>query len=96
MLPTSKVIWLDCDPGHDDAVALILACFAPNCELIGVSTTAGNQTLDKTTLNALRVLRLIGHGQIPVVAGADRPLLAKGASVLEPCVACGEPHPSCG
>jgi pyrimidine-specific ribonucleoside hydrolase len=68
-------IVLDCDPGHDDAVALLLALASPELELVGVTTVAGNQTLDKTTANALRVLEFVGRGDLPVAAGADRPLV---------------------
>jgi pyrimidine-specific ribonucleoside hydrolase len=67
-------IVLDCDPGHDDAIALLLALASPELDLLGVTTTYGNQTLDKTTLNALRVLELVGRADVPVAAGADRPL----------------------
>lgn len=76
-------VWLDCDPGHDDAFAIVLALFNSRIELVGISTTAGNQTLEKTTLNAIRMLRLCRHGngeahsRIPVVRGVDRPLIAK-------------------
>ncbi len=65
---------LDCDPGHDDAIALLLALASPELELLGVTTTYGNQTLAKTTANALRILELVGRTEIPVAAGADRPL----------------------
>jgi inosine-uridine nucleoside N-ribohydrolase len=68
-------ILLDCDPGHDDAIALLLALASPEIELLGVTTVAGNQTLEKTTANALRVLELAGRGEVPVAAGAGRPLL---------------------
>ena len=68
-------ILLDCDPGHDDAIAILLALASPEVELVGVTTVAGNQSLDKTTANALRVLELAGRGDIPVAAGAERPLL---------------------
>ena len=68
-------ILLDCDPGHDDAIALLLALASPEVELLGVTTVAGNQTLDKTTANAIRVLELADRGEIPVAAGADRPLV---------------------
>ena len=68
-------ILLDCDPGHDDAIALLLALASPEVELLGVTTVAGNQTLEKTTANALRVLEFVGRGDIPVAAGAERPLL---------------------
>jgi purine nucleosidase/pyrimidine-specific ribonucleoside hydrolase len=67
-------IILDCDPGHDDAIALLLALASPEVEVLGVTTVHGNQTLEKTTANALRVLDLAGRTDIPVAAGADRPL----------------------
>jgi inosine-uridine nucleoside N-ribohydrolase len=70
----STPILLDCDPGHDDAIALLLALASPELDLLGVTTVAGNQTLEKTTANALRVLELAGRGDVPVAAGADRPL----------------------
>ena len=74
-------ILIDCDPGHDDAIALLLALASPEVELLGVTTVAGNQTLEKTTANALRVLEFVGRGDVPVAAGAPRPL------VREPFVA---------
>src|SRR4051812_49146566 len=67
-------ILLDCDPGHDDAIALLLALGSPELELVGVTTTHGNQTLEKTTDNALRVLALVDRTDVPVAMGADRPL----------------------
>jgi inosine-uridine nucleoside N-ribohydrolase len=67
-------IILDCDPGHDDAIALLLALASPELELLGVTTTYGNQTLEKTTMNALRVLELVGRTDVPVAAGAAHPL----------------------
>jgi len=67
-------IVLDCDPGHDDAIALLLALASPEVEVRGVTTTYGNQTLEKTTENALRVLELVGKADVEVAAGADRPL----------------------
>ena len=68
-------ILLDCDPGHDDAIALLLALASPELELLGVTTVAGNQTLERTTANALRVLELAGRADVPVAAGAERPLV---------------------
>src|SRR2546421_9314180 len=68
-------ILLDCDPGHDDAIALLLALASPELELLGITTVAGNQTLEKTTANAIRVLDFVGRDDIPVAAGADQPLL---------------------
>ena len=67
-------IIIDCDPGHDDAIALLLALASPEVELRAVTTVAGNQTLEKITRNALKVLELAGRSDIPVAAGADRPL----------------------
>jgi inosine-uridine nucleoside N-ribohydrolase len=68
-------VLIDCDPGHDDAMALLLALASPELELLGVATVHGNQTLDKTTANALRVLEFAGFGAMPVAAGAGRPLV---------------------
>jgi inosine-uridine nucleoside N-ribohydrolase len=73
-LPAERIL-LDCDPGHDDAIALLLALASPELELLGVTTVAGNQTLEKTTANAIRVLDFVGRDDIPVAAGADRPLV---------------------
>ena len=66
-------IIIDCDPGHDDAIALILACAREELDLKAVTVTAGNQTLDKTLRNAKRVLSFIGKHP-PVAAGAVKPM----------------------
>lgn len=71
---TRKII-LDCDPGHDDAVAIILAGGDPGIELLGITTVGGNQTLAKVTRNALSVVRVARLTHIPVHAGCDRPLV---------------------
>lgn len=71
----SRQVLLDCDPGHDDAVAILLAAGSPEIELLGITTVAGNQTLDKTTRNALAVATIGGIGDVPVAAGHDRPLV---------------------
>jgi inosine-uridine nucleoside N-ribohydrolase len=68
-------ILIDCDPGHDDMMAIMLACASAELELAGVTTVAGNQTGEKTHRNALRTLTLIGRTDIPVARGADKPLL---------------------
>jgi inosine-uridine nucleoside N-ribohydrolase len=73
MSPTP--ILIDCDPGHDDAIALLLALASQEVDLLGVTTVAGNQTLEKTTANAIRVLDFVGRDDIPIAAGADGPLL---------------------
>jgi inosine-uridine nucleoside N-ribohydrolase len=71
-------ILVDCDPGHDDAMALLLALASPEVEVVAVTTVAGNQTLDKVTANAIRVLDVAGAAAVPVAAGAERPLLGEG------------------
>lgn len=53
---------LDCDPGHDDMIAIILAAYAPGIKLLGISTTHGNVAVEKTTVNALRILKMAGIG----------------------------------
>lgn len=70
-----RPIILDCDPGHDDAVAIMLALGSPAIELLGITTVAGNQTLDKTTRNAQSVLAVCGREEVPVHAGSPRPLV---------------------
>ncbi|WP_368174217.1 pyrimidine-specific ribonucleoside hydrolase RihA [Aeromonas sp. s13] len=65
---------LDCDPGHDDAIALILALASPELNVLAVTTSAGNQTPDKTLNNAQRILTLLGRDDIPLAAGAPKPL----------------------
>jgi pyrimidine-specific ribonucleoside hydrolase len=68
-------IILDCDPGHDDALAIVLALARPELGTRAITTVAGNAPLDRTTRNALRVLTLLGRTDVPVAAGADRPLV---------------------
>ncbi|MFQ0992458.1 uridine-preferring nucleoside hydrolase UriH [Gilliamella apicola] len=70
-----KKIILDCDPGHDDAIALLLAHGNPNIELLAVTTVVGNQTLDKVTRNALSVARIANITNVPFASGAVRPLI---------------------
>jgi purine nucleosidase len=70
----TKII-LDCDPGHDDAIAMLLAWGNPEIELVGVTTVAGNQTIDKVTRNALAVARVAGITGVPFARGAHRPLV---------------------
>ncbi|ALC05735.1 Inosine-uridine preferring nucleoside hydrolase [Corynebacterium deserti GIMN1.010] len=70
---TTKII-LDCDPGHDDAVAMLLAAGSPEIELLGITTVGGNQTLDKVTHNA-QVVATIADINAPIYRGVTRPLV---------------------
>jgi inosine-uridine nucleoside N-ribohydrolase len=69
-----KII-LDCDPGHDDVIAILLAAHHPDIDLLAITTVAGNQSLDKTSLNALKVCSLANIRNVPVARGMDRPLV---------------------
>ena len=71
---TTSII-LDCDPGIDDALAIAFAAAAPEIELAGITTVAGNVGLAKTTANALAVASFVGAGDVPVTAGCAAPLL---------------------
>ena len=68
-------IVLDCDPGHDDALAILLAAAARSLELVAITTVAGNQSLDKTALNARRICTVAGISGVPVAAGCDQPMV---------------------
>lgn len=72
---TTRKIILDCDPGHDDAVAILLSLGDPGIELLGITTVGGNQTLEKVAHNARVVCTVAGVNDIPVYAGCSRPLV---------------------
>src|SRR5437667_417463 len=69
-----KII-LDCDPGHDDAIAILLAARHAEIDLLAITTVAGNQSLEKTTRNALKVCSLAGIRDVPIAMGMGRPLV---------------------
>src|SRR5215204_985228 len=71
---------LDCDPGHDDAVAMLLAAAHPALDLRAITTVGGNAPLERVTLNARRVCTLAGIRDVPIAAGAEGP----AGGVLEP------------
>ena len=75
MTGTPTPIVLDCDPGLDDAIAIMVALGSPEVEVLAVTTVAGNAPLHHTTANAIRVLDHLERADIPVAAGADRPLV---------------------
>jgi pyrimidine-specific ribonucleoside hydrolase len=98
-------IILDCDPGHDDALAILLALARPELRLLAVTTVGGNAPVSATTRNALRVLTLADRLDVPVASGADQPLVRPlrmaqqvhgesgldGADLPEPAA---KPHPA--
>ncbi len=69
-----KII-LDCDPGHDDAIAILLSCYSENIDLLGVTTCAGNQTIEKTSRNALNLLNFFNRYDVPIAKGRTNPLV---------------------
>ena len=73
--PAPRPIILDCDPGHDDALAMLLALVRPEVRLLAVTTVGGNADLRRTTRNALAVLTLAGRTDVPVAMGAPGPLV---------------------
>ncbi len=71
-METEKInIWLDCDVGNDDAMAIILAAYHPKSNLLGISTCFGNTCLENCTINTLKVLSTMGCDHIPVFKGAE-------------------------
>ena len=69
-----KQIILDCDPGHDDAVAIMLAAASNEIELLGITCVGGNVGLDNTVNNALKVCTLIERTDLKVFSGAKKPI----------------------
>ncbi len=72
-----KKIIIDTDPGHDDAIAILLALASPELEVLGITCVAGNAPLHLTAKNALRVCELAGRKDIKVFSGCDRPMVRK-------------------
>ncbi|ENE8569110.1 pyrimidine-specific ribonucleoside hydrolase RihA [Salmonella enterica] len=68
-------VLFDCDPGHDDAIAIVLALASPELDVKAITSSAGNQTPDKTLHNVLRMLTLLNRTDIPVAGGAVKPLM---------------------
>ncbi|KAK7470335.1 Uridine nucleosidase 1 [Stygiomarasmius scandens] len=76
MADTTKTIWLDCDPGHDDVTAILLALYLPNIHLLGISTTHGNAGHHYCAINAARSLVAFGaNDSIRVYPGVPKPLI---------------------
>ncbi|MCP3740768.1 nucleoside hydrolase [Rossellomorea sp. BNER] len=70
-----RKIIMDCDPGHDDAIAIILAAAQPKLEIIGITTVSGNAEIEKTTMNALKICDLVSLTDVVVSKGASEPLI---------------------
>lgn len=68
-------ILLDCDPGHDDAIAILLSCYSDKIDLLAVTTCAGNQTIEKTSKNALNLLNFFNKENLPLAKGSSTPLV---------------------
>lgn len=71
-------ILIDCDPGHDDAIALVLALASEKLKVLGVTSSSGNQTIEKTTYNARRICEFLGRRDLPIAQGRGAPLLTEG------------------
>lgn len=73
MMPPHQVI-IDCDPGHDDAIAILLALASPELDVLAITTVAGNVPVTRSTANARRIVELAGRPEVAVHAGAAAPL----------------------
>ncbi|KAL4430526.1 hypothetical protein ABPG74_005451 [Tetrahymena malaccensis] len=89
-----KLVWLDCDPGADDAMAIFLAAYSDKVKLLGISTVHGNSSIEKVTNNALKVLKMGGVQGIPVYRGLEQAIVRRdkiniqfhGESGIDGCV----------
>ena len=70
-----RPIIFDCDPGHDDAIALVMALACPDWDIRAITTVGGNNTIQNVTNNALRILEVTGRTEIPVASGQAAPFL---------------------
>ncbi|GHH99920.1 nucleoside hydrolase [Neobacillus kokaensis] len=72
---TARKIIMDCDPGHDDAIAIILAAARRDLEILAITTVSGNAEIEKTTMNALKICDLVSLKEVVVSKGASEPLI---------------------
>lgn len=70
-----KKVILDCDPGMDDSMAIVLTCKSEQLDVLAVTTVNGNYPVDLTSLNARKTLEMINRTEVPVAAGVDKPLV---------------------
>ncbi|HXT93290.1 MAG TPA: nucleoside hydrolase [Trebonia sp.] len=81
---TAVPVVLDCDPGHDDALALVLAAGSPRLRLLAISTVFGNQEVSKTTLNARLICSIAGISGVPIAAGSAGPIAGATHNSIRP------------
>jgi purine nucleosidase/pyrimidine-specific ribonucleoside hydrolase len=93
---TAIPVVLDCDPGHDDALAFVLAAASPELRLLAISTVFGNQTIDKTTLNARLICTIAGISQVPIAAGSAGPIAGESRTSMRPRRVANAVHGSTG
>ena len=92
--PTRQPIplWLDCDTGHDDALAILLAGRDPSINLLGISTIYGNASLVHTTYNSRAILKAIKREDVPVYIGASKPFCRVTVAAADIHVSCVSHH----
>ena len=74
---TKRRVIIDCDPGHDDAMAILWALASPELEIAAITTVSGNQTINKVTNNTIKILTMAERFDIPVCEGEQDPLMGK-------------------
>ena len=74
---SKKKLLIDCDPGHDDAIMLLISCYQKKYDILGVTSCSGNQTIEKTSLNASNMLQFCGRNDIPISCGNSTPMVRK-------------------
>ena len=82
----STPLWLDCDPGIDDTMAIILASHTPSLNLVGLSACQGNSTIEHVRSNCLKILNAIDRLDVPVVAGVEHPICHQRPDKVEECI----------
>lgn len=79
-----KKIILDCDPGMDDSMAIVMAVKSPELDVKAITTVNGNYPVDITAVNALKVLEMHGRTDIPVAKGMPEPMFRKNQRSIYP------------
>ena len=71
----ARKLVIDCDPGIDDSLALMLAAASKELDLVGITTVSGNVPASMGAKNALKILSMIGKPDVPVYVGEETPLV---------------------